>query len=138
LQCTNPEDEFQRKVKHEIEKGDSLPDLTSEEHIVECFKKAGFEVLDSFDVALEYKQKVGVIPWYSTLEGSFQLSQLKHTYYGRKLTQTMVDVLETVRIAPKGTSQTHQMLCKAAEYLAIGGRKEIFTPMLFVIGRKPL
>jgi sterol 24-C-methyltransferase len=134
----DPEDEFHRKIKHEIEKGDSLPDLTSQDHIIESFKKAGFEVLEAFDVALEYKQKAGVIPWYTTLEGSFQLAQLKHTSYGRRLTQTMVDVLETLRIAPKGTSQTHQMLCKAAEYLAIGGRKEIFTPMLFVMGRKPL
>ena len=103
-----------------------------------AFKAAGFEVLEAYDVAVEYKQRLNTIEWYDTLLGKLRLSQLKHTKWGRMFTQKMVDVLETVGIAPQGTSETHAMLCRAAEYLAIGGQMEIFTPMLFILARKPL
>jgi len=134
----DPENAYHRLVKHEIEKGDSLPDLTSEEEVVNAFKAAGFEVLEAFDAALEYKTRLNTIEWYATLQGSLRLSQLKHTKAGRAFTQKMVELFETIGVAPQGTADTHAMLSKAAEYLAIGGETGIFTPMYFVLARKPL
>jgi len=134
----DPNNAYHRLVKHEIEKGDSLPDLTSQESIVQSFIDAGFEVLESSDVAVEYETKALTIPWYQTLKGGLQISQFKHTKMGRLFTHVCVTILEFIGIAPKGTTKTHSMLSKAAEYLAIGGEAKIFTPMFFVLARKPL
>jgi sterol 24-C-methyltransferase len=134
----DPENAEHRLIKHEIEKGDSLPDLTSQEAILDAFRQAGFVIEDSYDVAIEYKSRLMTIEWYATLQGSLRLSQIKHSKLGRFLTQRAVEILETMRVAPEGTSDTHAMLSKAAEYLARGGETGIFTPMLFVLARKPL
>jgi sterol 24-C-methyltransferase len=134
----NPNDVYHRLVKHEIEKGDSLPELTSAESVLQSVKDAGFEILESRDMAVEGDMGSLTIPWYSTLQGGFKLSQFKHTWLGRLFTHIMVTIFETLRIAPRGTTKTHHMLSQAAKYLAIGGEKQIFTPMYFVLARKPL
>lgn len=130
----NPEHNL---IKHEIEAGDSLPDMRHYSLCVEALEKSGFEVVEHYDVAEVAPQNGNEIPWYSTLQGGWKLSQIKHSKAGRFLTQTMVDVLEFCRIAPKGTSKTHAMLSKAADYLAQGGETGIFTPMYYLLARKP-
>lgn len=127
-----------RLVKHMIEHGDALPDLATPQIVVDALKTAGFEVIEHFDVAETAKKDGNDVTWYSTLQGSFSLTTLQHTKGGRFLTQKMVDVMETLRIAPKGTSKTHQMLCIGADGLVRGGELGIFTPMYFFIARKPL
>lgn len=130
--------EEHRYVKWGIEKGDSLPDLPPAAAVAQAMEKAGFEVLEHYDVSTEAEKSGNDVGWWTTLQGGCSLSQMKHTRCGRRLTQTMVDVLETVRIAPRGTSKTHQMLCLGADTLARGGELGIFTPMYFAIGRKPV
>ncbi len=49
----------------------------------------------------------------------------------------LVRVLEYVKLAPGGTTQVHDMLEKAASDLVEAGRREIFSPMFFVLVRKP-
>lgn len=134
----DPENAYHRLVKHEIEKGDSLPDLTTEQAVLDAFTSAGFEIVEAVDVALDFKSRANTVDWYATIQGRASISQLKHTRFGRFLTQRVVEVFETIGVAPKGTSDTHSMLCKAAEYLTIGGETGIFTPMYFVLARKPL
>ncbi|KAH9257939.1 hypothetical protein BASA81_003958 [Batrachochytrium salamandrivorans] len=129
---------YHNKVKHEIEKGDGLPNLPRQESIVQDFERAGFTVLDAYDLAAEYETKVDAIPWYATLQGGWNPDQFKHSKLGRFVTHVLVTVLEFLRIAPKGTATTHLMLCDAAEHLAIGGEMKIFTPMFFVLAQKPL
>lgn len=133
----NPKDEQHRIVKHKIEHGDSLPELTGEEVIVDALEKAGFELLENYDAALEAPKNGNDVGWWTTLEGQLTLANLKHTKLGRFMTQTMVDVLETIKIAPKGTSATHKMLCIAADALALGGGWGIFTPMYYFNAQKP-
>ena len=135
----DPTNEKHRSIKFEIERGDGLPDLPPQSDVRRCMEEAGFHVLDEFDVHVEASVNGTQIPWYATLQGSTcSVSQFKHSKLGRFVTQLGVDVMETLRIAPKGTSQTHDMLCRAADNLALGGELGIFTPMMFVVGRKPL
>lgn len=48
----------------------------------------------------------------------------------------MVDTMETLHVAPKGTSETHKMLCIGADGLAMGGDMGIFSPMYYFLARK--
>lgn len=128
-----------RAVKHGIEKGDGLPDMVHPSKVVEALKTVGFEVVDSFDAAETAPKDGNEVPWYSTLQGSvWSPSQFRHSALGRFCTQRMVNALEAIKVAPKGTGKTHEMLCTAADNLAKGGEWGIFTPMFFFIARKPL
>lgn len=125
------------KIKYEIEYGDSLPELIRWQGVVEAVEKAGFELVEHFDMVEVGEKRGNNYPWYATLQGGMKLSQIKHSKIGRYMTQKFVDTLETVRIAPKGTSKAHQMLSTAADGLARGGETRIFTPMYFFLARKP-
>jgi len=127
-----------RDIKHKIEHGDSLPDLVHTSVVVQALKDAGFEVLEHFDVAVTALEHGNDVGWYTTLQGGCSLSQLKHSRAGRMFTQQMVDTMELLSLAPKGTSATHKMLCIGADGLAAGGATGIFTPMFFFLARKPL
>jgi sterol 24-C-methyltransferase len=125
-------------VKHQVEHGNGLPDLATAEDVVAALRKAGFEVEEHFDLAVTAPLDGNQITWFASLQGGCSLAQFKHTRAGRRFTQTMVDVMETLRLAPKGTSKTHQMLCDGADGLAAGGEWGIFTPMYFFVARKPV
>ena len=134
----DPTNAEHNKIKHDIEHGDSLPNLPKWTAVDEALVKAGFEVVDSFDMAVEAKKNGQTVGWHETLKGGMTFAQIKHSRLGRMFTQRMVDVMEFLRVAPKGTSETHKMLCTAADALARGGDTGIFTPMYFFLGRKPL
>jgi hypothetical protein len=51
--------------------GDGIPDLATTRHVVEVLREVGFEVLESEDLAHESE-----IPWYTPLDGSFNLTNL--------------------------------------------------------------
>jgi len=57
---------------------------------------------------------------------------------GRSLTHAAVWALEGLRIAPRGTAAVSSFLVKGADALVAGGRQDIFTPMFFMLVRKPL
>jgi len=122
------------KIKEGIEKGNGVPNLQQPKEIVEAMKKAGFEVIEVKDLA--YKADPNY-PWFLPLSGSFSLSGWKHTRIGRYLTNRAVALMETCKIAPKGTTEVSNLLMSTADDLVNGGRQEIFTPMLFVLARKP-
>ena len=48
----------------------------------------------------------------------------------------MVSLLETLRIAPKGTTHVSAMLNATALDLVEGGKQELFTPSYFFVARK--
>ncbi|KDO83344.1 hypothetical protein CISIN_1g0425442mg, partial [Citrus sinensis] len=117
----------------EIEIGDGLPDIRSTRKCLEALKQAGFEVIWEKDLAPD-----SPLPWYLPLDTShFSLSSFRLTSVGRFVTRNMVKALEFVGLAPKGSQRVQDFLEKAAEGLAAGGRKEIFTPMYFFLARKP-
>jgi sterol 24-C-methyltransferase len=124
-------------AKHQIEHGDGLHDMVGQEDVKKAIVEAGFELIEAADLVQTMKA-TNSVPWYSTFLGGLKLSQLKHSQFGRWCTQALVDVMETCKLAPSGTSSTHKMLIEAAEGLTAGGELEIFTPMYFVLARKPL
>jgi len=121
------------KLKNGIEVGNGLPDLETPDVIVDALKKAGFEVLEAYDLAPKSD-----IPWYSALSPNFSVTGFLHTALGRYVTGRLVRVLEFARLAPEGTTAVHDMLENAASDLVAAGRLEIFSPMFFVLVRKPL
>eukprot|EP00123_Amoebidium_parasiticum_P012894 comp21637_c0_seq1/m.30397 comp21637_c0_seq1/g.30397 ORF comp21637_c0_seq1/g.30397 comp21637_c0_seq1/m.30397 type:complete len:350 (-) comp21637_c0_seq1:564-1613(-) len=130
----DPNNEYHRKLKHEIEIGDALPELGTYADHTDAWKAAGFELVEARDMV---DNRDHMIPWYQTLVGQYNLQNFRHTWLGRAITHNFVTVLESTGLAPKGTVKVHSLLCTAASALAEGGRLEIFTPMYFVLVRKP-
>ncbi|GAM22927.1 hypothetical protein SAMD00019534_061020 [Acytostelium subglobosum LB1] len=124
--------EEHKKIKREIELGNGLPELEQPAAIVAALKEAGFEVITATDLA-----ETSDLPWYLPLSGSFSITGFLHTAVGRYLTGKLCQLLEVVKIAPGGAYDVNVWLQGAAIYLVEGGRKEIFSPMLFVLARKP-
>jgi len=121
------------RVKTGIEVGNGLPELELPSHIISCLKEAGFEVLESRDLA-----ETSSLPWYLPLSPSFSIYGFMHTGFGRKVTGFLVNTLEKLKIAPQGSTEAHRILENTAFDLVEGGSKEIFSPMFFILARKPL
>ena len=130
-----PTDKNHVRIKEGIEVGNGLPTLVGPEHVLECMEKAGFEILDHYD-ANRNQHKKNELPWYETLNGKMSISGFRMTHLGRLITHTMVWTLETLRIAPEGTTKVSALLNATAIDLCDGGKLEIFTPSYFFIGRK--
>jgi len=127
-----------RSIKNGIEEGNGIPALITAKECRKNLKDAGFEIIDDFDLVDEAIDMGSPLTWYASFESGCTLSQIKHTKLGRLSTQLFVDVLETLKIAPAGTSGTHRMLANTADALVESGRLEIFTPMHFFLCRKPV
>jgi len=130
----DPTDPRHQWIKSEIETGDGLPDIASIPETIQALEASGFEVLDSFDAALRSDPET---PWYLPLLGETQsLLGLRRGRLGRRIARRTIGLLETLRIAPKGSKEVSQMLGRAAEGLIAGGEAGIFTPSLFFLARK--
>jgi len=131
--------EEHRRIRHGIELGNSLPTLETAAMVVKAMKDSGFVVEDSFDVCERFESgNAKNITWYNPLEGSYSsISGFKATPIGRFITSSMCTVLETARLAPKGSRKTADILEEAAVNLVLGGQLGIFTPSFFVKARKP-
>jgi len=123
------------KTKEGIEIGNALPTLVKKEEVLRCLEESGFEVLDHYD-ANRGVHDSNQIPWYATLDGSWSISGFRMTYLGRCFTHALITVLETVRLAPKGSVEVSRLLNETAIDLCEGGRMEIFTPSYFFLARK--
>lgn len=122
-----------QRCKAQIELGNGLPDIRTTEAVVRALREAGFEVLEAADLA-----KTAQVPWYQPLDPDhFSLSQFRLTIVGRAITRMFVWTLETLRIAPRGTYQVAQFLEEGADGLVLGGKKEIFSPLFFLLAKKP-
>jgi sterol 24-C-methyltransferase len=131
----DPNNKDHVRIKEGIEVGNGLPTLVHYKEIVRCMEAAGFEVLDYYDANRGVHSKFE-IPWYDTLNGKMSLSGFRMTHIGRICTHAMVWTLETLRIAPEGSTQVSALLNATAIDLVDGGKLEIFTPSFFFIGRK--
>jgi sterol 24-C-methyltransferase len=123
-----------RAIKKGIEEGDALPDIWYEKDVVDALQRAGFEVLAERDVASNADPET---PWHRELSQTFSLRDFKRTKVGRRVTHRLVRVLETLRIAPKGSTAVSEFLNAGARALVAGGEAGIFTPMFFFHARKP-
>lgn len=129
--AANPE---HRQIKKGIEEGDALPDIWYEKDVVDALQTAGFEVIDSRDLAATADEAT---PWYLPLSGQLTLSGFKHTPLGRLATNALVRVLEAAKVAPKGSTAVSTFLNAGAKALVRGGETGIFTPCFFFHVRKP-
>jgi len=123
-------------IKQGIEQGNSIPTLRT---IAECeaaLKKAGFEIVEVQD-RCPYPLTALDKPWYGPLAGEYSIENIRSTKLGRFATSFLTYVLETIRIAPKGTYKVQTMLTKTADDLVAGGEIGIFTPAYFWLARKP-
>ena len=127
----NPE---HRAIKLGIEAGDALPDIVPFAAVLDALEKGGFQVLEHRDLAPESDPET---PWYEPLAGRWSISGFRHTRAGRTATNLAVRVLETARIAPRGSAAVSTLLNRAAEALVRGGQSGIFTPMFYFLARKP-
>jgi len=123
-------------IKEGIEVGNGLPELATAESVIASLKKAGFEIVESYDYEA-VAHKPGQIPWYEALGGSYTFKGFRRTKPGRMVTQVLVTILETLRIAPQGTTKVSALLNATADDLWLGGNLEIFTPSFYFLARKP-
>ncbi|KFK38047.1 hypothetical protein AALP_AA3G063200 [Arabis alpina] len=129
----NPNNDEHKKIKKEIETDYALPELRPATKCLEAMKQAGFEVICDKNLA-----KDSPVPWYLPVDASqFSLFSLRVSPVGRFLTHILIKVLECVRIFPEGTHRIQTMLEKATSELVNAGKKEIFTPIYFVLAQKP-
>jgi len=126
--------EEHRRIKHGIEEGNGLPTLIRNGEILEAARKAGFEVVEEFDVAVDSKRNGFSVDWYQPLKGGW--TNPSSTKIGRWITHKFCVVMEWLKIAPKGTVSTSQMLVSTADDLVLGAELGIFTPMYFMLLRK--
>jgi len=128
---------IQVSTKEGIEVGNGLPTLVHYSVILKNLKDAGFEVIDSFD-ANRGAHDSNQIPWYDTLKGEMSLSGFRMSHFGRICTHILVWTLETLRIAPHGSTKVSALLNATAIDIVEGGKAGIFTPSYFFLVRKPL
>jgi sterol 24-C-methyltransferase len=123
------------RIKEGIEIGNGLPTLVDHNEIVRCLEDSGFEVIDHYDANRGVHDK-NQVPWYATLNGSMSITGFRMTYLGRCCTHALITVLETLRLAPKGSTEVSRLLNETAIDLCEGGKLEIFTPSYFFLARK--
>lgn len=131
----DPKNKEHVRIKEGIEVGNGLPTLALPSEIIEAFEKSGFEVLDHFDLNRNVHAS-NEIPWYDTLAGKMSLSGFRMTHIGRLCTHSLIWTLETLRIAPAGSTRVSALLNATALDLVAGGKDEIFTPSYFFLARK--
>lgn len=130
-----------RAIRLGIERGNGIANMTSRKHAVESIKAAGFSLEHAEDLA----ERPDEIPWYYPLAGELCHVQnlkdlftvLRTTNLGRTAMGSLLSVLERLRMAPPGTAETANELSLAADNLVAGGKQGLFTPMYFMIGKKP-
>jgi len=128
----DPNNQVHVGAKKGIERGNGLPDLEHINVILDALKTVGFEIIEHFDIA-----PASDVPWYMPLVGRLTLTGLAHTRIGRWISLNGLKALEYLRIAPAGSGGTLEMLQKGGDALCLAGQTEIFTPMYWVLARKP-
>ena len=129
------QDPTHHRIKTDIEIDSGLPDIPYQYQADHALREVGFDVLETRDLALQ----VGPgIPWYQPLSGhGLSLVSFRSSRLGRRATRSVLQMLEALKIVPRGTIRVAKMLDSSASALAKAGRLGIFTPMYFQLARKP-
>jgi len=123
-------------IKHEIERGNALPDLITDTAVIDHLEATGFELVHSEDVDRTSRAK-GQLPWHSSLLAQCTVENIQHSRCGMAFTHYLTWALEALSLAPKGTFRTHGILRMARDGLVKAGENQIFTPMFLVVAQKP-
>ena len=99
-------------------------------------RQVGFELIETRDAALDSNPNGEA--WYKILTPSYtSLFRLQFTPWGTFLMNRVLNAMETVGIAPKGSQAVREMLRQGQLGLVAGGEMGTFTPMYLVHARKP-
>ena len=123
------------RIKNDIEVGAATQEIIFTHEVDAAMRDVGFELLEARDLA----EEIGAsIPWYEPLVGSgLSLTTFRSSRVGRWATHQSLNLLEILRIVPRGTTLVSSMLNRGASGCAEAGQLGIFTPMYLVLGRKP-
>ena len=123
------------KLKADMEHNGGLPDIARPHEIDDALRAVGFEILETRELAAAAPPG---IPWYQPLVGSgLSFASFRSSAVGRRLTHGSLWLLERLRIVPRGTTRVSSLLNHAAATFAEAGRLGIFSPMYFLLARKP-
>lgn len=121
-----------RKLKRDIEIGNGIANLSTSEEAVAAIDIAGLELLHVEDRCIG-----GDIPWWEPLAPAKSPFSLRRTSgIGRSITNVCVRALETLKVAPQGTTKVARLLETCGRTLVASGEQGIFTPGLFILARK--
>jgi sterol 24-C-methyltransferase len=124
-------------LKRGMEYGGGLRNLNKPDARHEEYKRAGLEVLQSYDMGTDAIER-GHLGWWKALTTGVDLpSRLTSSHWGRKLTMGTVKILETIGVAEPGTLRTALMLEHCGFSAATAGELGIFTPAWVTIARVP-
>lgn len=136
--CLTPrfdrDDPAHERIREAIEKGDGLPPLCTTAEHDQALRDAGFEVIETCDVATTADPET---PWYQPLTAGLSWRGFKNSRLGAACTHALIAVMERLHLAPAGTGATHAMLRIAQAALPAGGALGIFTPNYYFLARKP-
>lgn len=133
LEAFSADDGTHRRVKEGIEIGNGLPTLETPEMLTKALLKAGFEIVEHYDMGTQ----PGQLSWFEPLKSqTFSLNRMSPI--GRFVTHLMVNTLEFLKIAPKGSVKVSRLLNNTADDLVEAGMSGIFTPSYYFLVRKPL
>ena len=129
--------EAHMELKRGMEYGGGLRNLNKPDERHEEYKRAGLEVLTSYDMGSDAIER-GHLGWWVSLTTGVDLpSRLTSSHFGRKLTMATVKLLETIGLAQPGTLRTALMLEHCGYSAATAGELGIFTPAWVTIARVP-
>ena len=122
-------------LKADMEYGGAVPGIGQPHEIDEVIRQVGFELLEGRDLNLAAPPG---IPWHQPLAGSGRsFATFRSSAAGCRLTHGTLWLMERLRLAPRGAAQVAALLNLAGEAIAEAGRLGIFSPMYFVLARKP-
>ena len=130
-----------RAIRLGIERGNGISHMRPRTDAIAAMKAVGFELELEEDLA----ERPDRHPWYYPLSGEWQythtlwdlLSVVRMSWIGRTAMRRLLKGLEMFKLAPRGTALTAEELAAGADALVKGGKLHLFTPMYFMIGKKP-
>ncbi len=121
-----------QRIRRDIEIANGNLHVSTVGEITGAVAAAGLELLQ-----VEDRCATSDIPWWEKLAPSPNPFALRRTSgLGKHFTAASVRVLETLRIAPRGTTTVARMLDDGGQALVAGGVRGIFTPGLLIVGRR--
>ena len=121
-----------QRIRRDIEFTNGIVHLSTAGEIIDAVAASGLELLQ-----VEDRCAGSEVPWWEKLAPARNPIALRRTSgIGKHFTNVAVRLLETLRIAPRGTTTVAHMLDKGGQTLVAGGMQGIFTPGLLIVARK--
>ena len=133
----DPGDDRHRALKKDLMRGIALNEIATMGEVDRALEKAGFEVIEASDLAVDEHSRV--TPWYQPMEsrGSTLGNALRRIPLGRKALIGTSRLAESLGMFPKGSADVIALLDRTANAYVAGGKTGIFTPLYCFLARKP-